>query len=297
MSAWVYPGPRNADRIGLFGQNDAVEFGFINPNQIQMWTVSGQTLNYTFTDSQLPYDTWFHLATVADGNQIRLFINGEPLTVGASYGSSTYNFNIGGGGIYDTAGNQFTGTLDEVAVWDTALDESQIQAHVAAAKTVGGDYAATVLADRPRGYWGLNDTDDTAVNAGIGGAELNGMYVGGTRGVAGPDEMFPGFAPGNTAFAVESPDDGYVAVAPSPVNGVGEFTMTGWVKAGFFTETARRPFWSERCDRVWLYRSRHAPVVDPSWRFHQLHIGRRRGRRRMGSHCGGGRRPGDRNLH
>lgn len=50
MTGWVNPGVRDATRIGLFGQNDVVEFGFISENQIQLWTPAGQVLNYVHRD-------------------------------------------------------------------------------------------------------------------------------------------------------------------------------------------------------------------------------------------------------
>jgi hypothetical protein len=237
MSGWVAPGPRTGDRIGLFGQNDAVEFGFIAPGQIQLWTPAGQVLNYTVDPDLIADETWFHLATVANGNRIRLFVNGEPLERGPSYGNSDFPFNIGGGGIYDTAGNQLTGSVDEVALWTTALSETQIQAHVAAGKAAGGNYRTTVLGDAPTGYWGLDDASgSTATNLGSAGASLNGTYVGGQLAVPGANETYPGFPGGNQAFAGEAPDDGYVSVPGSPLSGAGEFTMSGWVKPGFIVD-------------------------------------------------------------
>jgi hypothetical protein len=238
LSAWIYPEARAGTRVGLFGQNDAVEFGFINPTQIQLWTPSGQVLNYTIDPvNQIPDETWFHLAAVANGNNIRLFLNGQPMSPGASYGTSDFNFNIAGGGVYDPTGNQFTGTVDEVGIWTKALTEEQILAHVTAAKTAGGDYAATVLTDSPLGYWSFNDADGSpAVNTGTGGTALNGTYTGGDRTAAGPDETYPGFAAGNRAFAAEAPDDGFISIDASPLSGLQEFTLSGWVKPGFISD-------------------------------------------------------------
>ena len=239
LEAWVNPGPRNAGRIGLFGQNDAVEFGFIAANQIQLWTPSGQVLNYTVDPvNEIPEDTWFHLGVVANGNNIRMFINGEPLTKGASYGDGSDNFNFGGGGIYDATGNQFTGALDEVAIWNKALSETQIQAQVSAGQAAGGGYGTAVLGQSPLGYWDMNDVPgDTAVNKGSGGAALNGTYVGGDRSVSGPNETYGGFATGNQAFGGEAPDDGYITVENRPLAGLSEFTVSGWVKPGLITDT------------------------------------------------------------
>ena len=69
-----------------------------------------------------------------------------------TYGNSTYLFNIGGGGIWDATGNQFTGVLDEVAVWDKALTAAQIQAQFDAALTgdgLLGDYDNSGELDEP----------------------------------------------------------------------------------------------------------------------------------------------------
>ncbi len=62
----------------------------------------------------------------------------------AVYGSSTFNVNIGGGGIFDDVtanGNWFLGLIDEVAIYDKALTAAQIKAHFD---------AATISADQPQ---------------------------------------------------------------------------------------------------------------------------------------------------
>ncbi len=234
MSAWINPAERTGNRIGLFGQNDAVEFGFIAPNVIQMWTPQGGQLDYTVNlTTQLPYGTWAHLAAVADGSLIKLYLNGERVSPGPSYGSSPYRFNIGGGGIFDATGNQFTGTVDEIALFNKALSQSQIQKQISEAQKAGGSYSTAVLADAPIGYWNLNDTEGTvATNLGTGGAKLNGTFSGGNRAASGPNESLPGFGADNRAFSVEAPARGLVSVTGSPMSGLGAFTMSGWVKTG-----------------------------------------------------------------
>ena len=43
---WVQTGDVNANRIGLVGQNDSPEFGFIDPNSVNLWTpTAGGTTN------------------------------------------------------------------------------------------------------------------------------------------------------------------------------------------------------------------------------------------------------------
>src|SRR5205814_1186185 len=105
-------------RIGIVGQNDAVEYGFIDANTIQIWTPNGGSLNTTYS---FPDGEWHHVATIADGQSIKTYYDGVLAGSGGSaatdYGNSTYNVHIGGGGVYDAAGNWFTGNIDEVAIF------------------------------------------------------------------------------------------------------------------------------------------------------------------------------------
>ena len=61
-----------------------------------------------------------------DGN-----LAGSTSVSAANFGASEYDFNIGGGGIFDASGNFFKGQIDEVAVWYRALSTNEIAALVA----------------------------------------------------------------------------------------------------------------------------------------------------------------------
>jgi hypothetical protein len=230
VAGWVRPGPRDSDRIGLFGQNDAIEFGFINPNQIQLWTPGGGTLNWPFSpDTDIQEDSWYHIVGVGTGTQLRLYVNGALVQNAPNYGTSTYNFNIGGGGVYDATGNQFEGGLDEIAIYDVALSDEQIMAQYDAAMSPTGDYESTVLSTGPIGYWRLNETQgDSAANFASTGEALNGLYNAGEQGMPGPDA--PGLGANNVAYVV-GPDESFVGVEASPLSNLGEFTLSGWVQA------------------------------------------------------------------
>src|SRR5437773_720310 len=121
MGGWIRPTGAQASRTGLFGQNDAIEFGFINGTTIELWTPVGQIdTAYPFADNE-----WHHLAAVGTGQALELYYDGDlaadsPGSV-SSYGASGFNFNIGGGGVFDATDNPFLGQIDEVAVWDRAL--------------------------------------------------------------------------------------------------------------------------------------------------------------------------------
>lgn len=144
LEYWVKPANRVGDpgtfgnRIGIVGQNDAIEYGFINPNTIQIWTPGGGSLDTTYS---FPDNTWHHVATIADGKTIKNYFDGKFINQvsqsTANYGSSTYNVHVGGGGAFDASGNHFTGEVDEVAIFQKAIPADRVAAHYKAGKEGG----------------------------------------------------------------------------------------------------------------------------------------------------------------
>lgn len=145
LEYWVRPGGGRTEdptlwqtRVGIVGQNDAIEYGFISPTTIQIWTPGGGAL-----DTAYPYpdDEWHHVATIASGTDIRNYFDGVLVGTGGSatgnYGTSAFNVHIGGGGVFDATGNFFTGQIDEVAIFDKAIPAERILAHFRAGKEGG----------------------------------------------------------------------------------------------------------------------------------------------------------------
>jgi len=128
LAGWIKPAAIPGSRIGLFGQNDCVEFGFISGTTLECYTISGGSVQASYTNAM---NTWHHVAAVGDGSSVRIYIDGVQRASGggvtASYGSSSEPFRIGGGGIFDTTGNFFNGQVDEVLVYHRALSPSEIQ--------------------------------------------------------------------------------------------------------------------------------------------------------------------------
>ncbi|MBM3240193.1 LamG domain-containing protein [Candidatus Poribacteria bacterium] len=124
---WANPGNITASRVGLVGQNDAPEFGFINPNTIQLWTPTAGGLDVTYN---YPKNEWHHIAGVGSKKFTRVYIDGkvnEKAGNYANHGSSSFKVNIGGCGVYDPDGNWFTGVLDDVAIFHAALEDNDIK--------------------------------------------------------------------------------------------------------------------------------------------------------------------------
>ena len=126
MAGWVRPTSNQTSRTGLWGQNDAVEFGFINNSTLQLWTPAGNVN----TDYGHPLNEWHHITALGTGTTLQLYLDGklagESNGGGDSYGSSSFAFNAGGGGIFDNTGNSFEGQMDEISVWSRALAKEEI---------------------------------------------------------------------------------------------------------------------------------------------------------------------------
>ena len=125
MAGWISARNPTASRIGLFGQNDLIEMGFMSGNA-EIWTAASGT---TTTAWRFQNDTWHHFAVVADSANIRIYLDGVLAVTGsgaASYGTSTFDFNIGGG-VWDATGNWFSGKIDDLQVYDNALTAEEIQ--------------------------------------------------------------------------------------------------------------------------------------------------------------------------
>ncbi|MEZ5324962.1 MAG: LamG-like jellyroll fold domain-containing protein [Verrucomicrobiales bacterium] len=125
ISLWVRFDQEQTGRTGFAGQNDVVEFGMINATTMQHWSASGGAFDTSFGPTA---DEWTHIAIVNSSEGRIAYIDGEEFSSGTAAGAaeSTFNFNIGGDGIYDATGNFYEGQMDDVAIWEEALSPSQV---------------------------------------------------------------------------------------------------------------------------------------------------------------------------
>jgi hypothetical protein len=131
MAGWVRRGGAQLNRTGLFGQNDNVEFGFINDGTIEVW--DDVVASAVDTPNPLADGTWGLIVVTSDGTSRTIYVNGQAVASGVGRTApktNSFPFNIGGGGIFDNPnanGNWFLGDIDEVALFDKALTADQIQ--------------------------------------------------------------------------------------------------------------------------------------------------------------------------
>ncbi len=136
LEGWIYPTVAAAG-IGFFGQNNAIEFGFDGPTSIgaYMGNAVPTTLTWDWVAAGVPFalNTWHHVALTGDGVNTKLYIDGILRQTLASvptpdYGVSGFGFSIGAN-VWDDPtppGQFFTGSFDEVRVWNVARTAGEI---------------------------------------------------------------------------------------------------------------------------------------------------------------------------
>lgn len=122
--------------------------------QVILGTQAGETTTLTSAPSDRAVDSWHHLALTRDGTTATLYVDGEPADAGpdrdltfrlppgvAYYSPSQWTFGALGYHAFDDPGYgsdgqrrpggpaPFSGALDEIAVYDRALDAATLKAH------------------------------------------------------------------------------------------------------------------------------------------------------------------------
>ena len=129
LMGWIRRGANHSGRGGYFGQNDLLEFGDADSGaNIEAWiNAYGANIKFPYPFSD---NAWGQFAIVGDGATVTVFTNGVAAASTAkavdTYGTSAFNLNIGGGGVFNASGDNFLGNIDEVAVFDKALTAQQI---------------------------------------------------------------------------------------------------------------------------------------------------------------------------
>ena len=126
-TGWINPTALGT-RIGFFGQNDLFEFGFLDTTNMDAWLDRINKGVLVPTNGML--NSWHMVSATADLDSLRFYVDGVIMESTAlevtSFGSINYDFNIGGGGIFDPTGNYFSGSIDDIRIYNRALTQAEI---------------------------------------------------------------------------------------------------------------------------------------------------------------------------
>lgn len=148
------------------------------------------TVNLTGTNV-VQSNVWYHVAATFDGTTATLYVNGAPeATVSGSPGfdpnpSAALGIGARGDGAFG-----FSGAVDEVAIYSTALTANEIRSHYenGVSASPAQPYNQLVQTAAPILYWRLNEATipppPAATNLGSLGASANGAYLAGATGGA-----------------------------------------------------------------------------------------------------------------
>ncbi len=206
LAGWVRRAGPQLARTGLFGQNDNFEFGYISDATIQAWdSVPGNNLDVAnpFADGE-----WGFVVVTTDTASRTIYINGQVAARGGGRSNSVtnnFNFNIGGGGIFDGTGNYFAGDLDEVALFDRVLTVQEVCALYLKGSGYAGEFEPTFSLISGTGQQGLANVNFSAGDGGFtvetpgGSFEAPWIYDGSSWWSAGENT---GFGNDNASYLI-----------------------------------------------------------------------------------------------
>jgi len=75
MAGWLKP-ETAGNREGFFGQNNMIEFGYLNETAVWGWTASGGDVQWTI-DSTFSFNSKHHAVFVGTGSNLMIYVDGE----------------------------------------------------------------------------------------------------------------------------------------------------------------------------------------------------------------------------
>lgn len=178
------------NRGGTYGQ---LVLGMTDTNKpMAKLVIDG--VGFTLTgDSYIAEGRWHHLALTYDGDIARLYVDGIEEDRLQQPGQLDYLVGavLDFGYALNSSGYRLQGDLDEVAVYDRALTQADIDKRIQLAAKGSlqcegiGTYAQALCADGPIGYWRLGETGSLEARDEVTPRNPGGFESGVTQGVLG----------------------------------------------------------------------------------------------------------------
>jgi hypothetical protein len=132
--------------------------------------IMGGSHGEAYGTKKLTANSWTYLSLTYDGSAVRLYVNGSLVSTTAKSGAlatSTNQLQIGGDSLY---GQYFSGLIDEVRVYNTALSAGQIQTDMVT--PISGGTSDTQAPTQP-GTLGANAASSSTINLSWGASSDN----------------------------------------------------------------------------------------------------------------------------
>ncbi len=136
IEAWVKPSgfPTNPDHSTIATKAVAYYFQVDGDGCLQVYQYGTSSVGYHSSNNPISLNVWQHVAYTYDGSYVRMFINGVlDKTIPVTGTIQVSNKHLGIGMNLDASGNpypnyyrQFQGEIDEVRIWNRALDASEL---------------------------------------------------------------------------------------------------------------------------------------------------------------------------
>ena len=190
----------------------------------RMYNENGGNTSINITGGSYTIGAWSHVALVWDGSTSTATLYVDGLQVGQQTGGYVANadipFGVGAYSANNAGDNPYTGEVDEVAFYPTALTQTQLNDHldVAYAIDTSQSYAEVVAGDGATLHLRMDEHDSwrvPATNLGSLGAEGDGVHFPGMKHqIAGALASDPDPAAGHAAIDQASSDGGVPTIIP-----------------------------------------------------------------------------------
>ena len=137
LAAWVKPRGTGEEEPILI-KDDTSWFGYMlshnrpEPNRLAGYIgEEGNVTRGTSNPATSPNDVWTHVALTFDGARIRLYVDGEEVDDSIAYGAQATTGDLWLG-CTEAKNSFFKGLIDEVRIYDRALDEAEVQGTMSA---------------------------------------------------------------------------------------------------------------------------------------------------------------------
>jgi len=137
LETWIkaHALPADGERWVILNKNHAYALQIADSGKVRVWL--GPLTTFVQTDNpEISTGVWYHLVGVYDGSSVKIYVNGtlkKEVTKSGDQASSGNSITIGA----KPSEGYFNGIIDEVKIYDRALDALEISAHYDDAGSLG----------------------------------------------------------------------------------------------------------------------------------------------------------------